>query len=161
MDSGRSRQGITSVEGGPHEVFGTEQARGPAMREATYNLLNGEKFTVEYDETEIIRNDITTKESNTWLVYFIGAIGIIAFISLITFKNRKLQVLLSGFNFLFILGFVVMMYMYTIHMKYFDDGESRFSFFVSLPLALIFLNFFAIRRVKKDEQLIRSMDRLR
>ncbi len=119
------------------------------------------KFTVEYDETEITAEDGTSKESNIYLSMFLGAVGFLALASLVVFKNRKLQTLLSGFNYLFILGLIVMMYMYSINMNYFQDGTSSFTFFSAIPVALLILNFLAMRNIKKDEQLIRSMDRLR
>ena len=124
------------------------------------NNLN-ESVNVEYDETELIASDGTSKEPNTYLFAFLGVIGILAFISLLMFKNRKLQVLLSSFNFLFILGMIVVMYLYSINMQFFNTGTSTYTFYALLPLSLIFFNYLAIRGVRKDEQLIRSMDRLR
>ncbi len=127
------------------------------------NTSTQEKYNVEYDETEIIAKDGTIKESNTWLIYFIGAISLLSLAALLVFKNRKMQVLLSSFNFLIILGLIVMMYMYSLHMNYFEgqDSQANYTFSALLPLAILFFNFLALRGVRKDEQLIRSMDRLR
>jgi hypothetical protein len=122
---------------------------------------SAERFLVEYDETEIIGEDASSKEANVFMAMFIIANGFLALVALILFKNRKLQTLLSGINYLFILGLIVMMYMYSINMNYFEDGNSSFTFFASIPIAMLILNFFAIRGIKRDEQLIRSMDRLR
>lgn len=127
------------------------------------NMTTQEKYNVEYDETEMIAKDGAAKESNTWLIFFTTAVGVLSLIGLFMFKNRKLQALLSSFNFLFILGFIVMMYMYSLHMDYFEGQEARSSYTFSalLPFSLLFFNFLALRGVRKDEQLIRSMDRLR
>lgn len=121
----------------------------------------GTKVSVEYDETELISKDNASKEANTWLVSFLVGVAVLAVVSLVMFKNRKLQNLLSAFNYLFILGLVVMMYMYSMNMDYFNSGTSGFTFSALMPLALLFFNFLAMRGVKKDELLIRSMDRLR
>ncbi|MGB1039087.1 MAG: DUF4293 domain-containing protein [Bacteroidia bacterium] len=130
-----------------------------------YNSTNpatGEQFAVEYDETGIMASDGESKEKNTWIFSFIAAIGILSVVSVLMFKNRKLQLLLSSFNYLFILGLIVMMYMYSIHMDYFEGaGDSSFTFYAILPMALIILNYLGAKGVRKDEQLIRSMDRLR
>lgn len=121
-----------------------------------------EIYSVEYDETEIIANDGKAKEPNTWLVAFAAAIAVLAGIAIFMFKKRKLQLLLGSFNYLFILGLIVMMYMYTIQMDYFDgDSNSGFTFYAGMPLALIVLNYMALKGVTKDEKLVRSMDRLR
>ncbi len=129
------------------------------------NTTTKEKYSIEYDQTEMTAADGTAKEGNTWLVSFAAAIAALSLASLLAFKNRKLQALLSSFNFLFILGLIVMMYMYSIHMSYFEglnaDVASSFTFAALLPLALLLCNFLALRGIKKDEQLIRSMDRLR
>ncbi|MBT8326538.1 MAG: DUF4293 domain-containing protein, partial [Bacteroidia bacterium] len=115
----------------------------------------------EYDETELIASDGSSKEQNTLLVGFLGAIGILALIAMVMFKNRKLQTLLSGFNYLFILGMIVVMYLNSLNIKFFENGESSFTFYALLPLSYIFFNFLAMKGVRKDEKLIRSMDRLR
>ncbi len=127
------------------------------------NDATSEKYSVEYDETELIAADGTAKEGNTWLVSFAAAIAVLSLAAMLMFKNRKLQVLLSSFNYLFILGLIVMMYMYSLQMNYFEgqNVEASFTFAALLPLALMFFNFLAIRGVKRDEQLVRSMDRLR
>jgi len=121
----------------------------------------GDKVSVEYDETELVSKDQASKETNTWLVSFLIGITILASVALVMYKNRKLQNLLSAFNYLFILGLVVMMYMYSINIEYFNSGTSGFTFSALMPIALLFFNFLAMRGVKKDELLIRSMDRLR
>ncbi len=128
-----------------------------------YTATNGdtESVSVEYNETELIAADGSSKEKNTLLVGFLGAIGVLAFVSMIMFKNRKLQTLLSGFNFLFILGLIVVMYLNSLNIKFFEQGESSFTFYALLPMSYLFFNFLAMRGVKKDEKLIRSMDRLR
>lgn len=127
------------------------------------NPTTSEKYNVEYDETEMIAADGTAKEGNTWLVSFAAAIATLSFVAMLMFKNRKLQALLSSFNFLFILGLIVMMYMYSMRMDYFAGQEvsTSFTFAALLPLALMFFNFLAIKGIRKDEKLVRSMDRLR
>lgn len=122
---------------------------------------NNNSVSVEYDETELSSADGSSKELNTWIVSFLSGIAVLAGVALLMFKNRKLQSLLSAFNYLFILGLIVMMYMYSLNMDYFEGGTTGITFTALMPIALIFFNFLAMRGVKKDELLIRSMDRLR
>ena len=127
-----------------------------------YKLSSGEnEVAVEYDETNLSAPDGVSKEKNTWIISFLSGISIIAGFTLIMFKNRKLQILLSSFNFLFILGLIVMMYAYSIGMNYFEGAQGGITFLALMPIALLLFNFLAIRGVKKDVQLIRSTDRLR
>jgi hypothetical protein len=127
----------------------------------TQNSDKTESVNVEYDETEIIASDGTSKNQNTVIVYLLSGIGILALISIFLFRNRKLQVQLSAFNFVFILALVIMMYLGSYGVDYFKNGTEVLTFYALIPLALLFFNFLAMRSVKKDENLIRSMDRLR
>lgn len=127
----------------------------------TQNSDKTESVNVEYDETEIIASDGTSKNQNTVIVYLLSGIGILALISVFLFRNRKLQVQLSAFNFVFILALVIMMYLGSYGVDYFKNGTEVLTFYALIPLALLFFNFLAMRSVKKDENLIRSMDRLR
>ncbi|PCJ66500.1 MAG: hypothetical protein COA58_06905 [Bacteroidetes bacterium] len=127
------------------------------------NTNTNEKYSVEYDETEILATDGNDKAPNTYIMVFIAAIGVLSIIGLFLFKNRKLQTAFTSVNYIFILGLIIMMYLYSIHMNYFENqpNTSSFSFYAVLPMALLFFNFLALKGVRKDEKLVRSMDRLR
>lgn len=129
----------------------------------TENIVTTELCNVEFDETKMIASDGEGKESNTWLFAFTSAVGLLSFLSIFLFKNRKLQILLSSFTYLFILGMIVMMYSYSLGVSYFEGEriESTFTFYALIPIALIALNYFAARGIRRDEMLVRSMDRLR
>lgn len=120
-----------------------------------------ETVNVEYDETELIAADGASKNTNKVIVYLLAGIGIIALTSTVLFRNRKLQIQLSSFNFVFILALVIMMYLGSYGVGYFNDGSETFTFYATIPLALMFFNFLAMRSIRKDENLIRSMNRLR
>jgi hypothetical protein len=126
------------------------------------NKITNQRIAVEYDETKMTASDDTSSEVNVYLLAFIAAIGALALAAMLLFKNRKLQMLISSVNYLFILGLIIMMYMYSIRIDYFEgSGNQSFTFYALLPLVLLFFNFLAIRGIKKDERLIRSIDRLR
>ena len=123
------------------------------------NTATQEIFSVEYDETEMIASDGTAKETNLFLMSFAGAIAVFSLVSIFLFKNRTRQKLVSSLNYLLILGFIISMYLYSINMDY--EGETTYTIAALIPMALMFLNFLGLKGIKKDEKLIRSMDRLR
>lgn len=82
--------------------------------------------------------------------------GLMAFISLFLFKQRKIQVRLSIagiFIQLIILG------LYYLKFKNYQSGTLALTSL--LPGMVIFLLFFAIRAISKDIHLVKSSDRLR
>jgi hypothetical protein len=126
------------------------------------NTATGEKIEVEFDETKIYASDGSSHESNTYLVAIAAGIAALSIASILLFKNRKMQTLVSSINYLLILGLIIMMYLYSLGIEYFSGaGNQSFTLLALLPMSLLFFNFLAIKGVKKDEKLIRSMDRIR
>ena len=86
-------------------------------------------------------------------------IGLSNLICLLLYKHRRIQIRLCTLSILlsFVLG-GIMLYQY-----YFGSDQNIRSFQISqfLPALIIVFNILAIYRVKKDEKLVRSMDRLR
>ena len=126
------------------------------------NETTTQQVSVEYDETKLTAEEGSSSEANTYLLSFILAVACLGLAGLVLYKNRKIQLLLASVNYLLILGVIIMMYMYSLRINFFEgSGSQSFTFFAFLPISLLFFNFLAIRGIKKDEQLIRSMDRLR
>lgn len=126
------------------------------------NIDTGEKIEVEFDETKIYASDGSSQESNTYLIAIAAGIAVLSMTSILLFKNRKMQTLVSSINYLLILGLIIMMYLYSLGIEYFNGaGNQSFTLLALLPMSLLFFNFLAIKGVKKDEKLIRSMDRIR
>lgn len=80
-----------------------------------------------------------------------------------SFKKRKRQLRLCGINItLFILFVISALIIVQTERNVFDNFNiSEFRMGFILPLIGIIFNFTARRGIKKDEELIRSMDRLR
>src|SRR5699024_5073001 len=107
-------------------------------------------------------------QSDYQYFYFILTmiITLLAFICIFLFKKRKLQFRLTLLNFFFAIGLVVLQYFLIEQMK---DGFTMNQMlnsstylpaaFISIPI--IILLFLAARGIRKDEKLIRSLDRLR
>lgn len=116
---------------------------------------------VEYDETKISSADDAETMMNKEIMYDLGIIAILALVSLVMFKNRKLQVSLTSFNFVAIILLIALMYYYSFGKDYIEEVKGELSFNALLPLGLLFFNFLALRGIKRDISLIRSMDRFR
>ncbi len=120
-------------------------------------------------EVSILKIDRIAKETsqfftwNSYLIYSLSAVTLLAFLSIFLYKNRKLQLLLCGFNYLFMLISGVLMYFYIMDGKAWmaaaESSELHYAFLIALILPI--WNFMAMRGIMHDERLIRSMDRLR
>jgi|GEM_PF-108174 len=120
-------------------------------------------------EVSILKIDRIAKETsqfytwNSYLIYPLSVVSFLAFLSIFLYKNRKLQLLLCGFNYLFMLISGVMMYIYFMEGKASvaapEASEMHYAFLVAILLPI--WNFLAMRGIMHDEQLIRSMNRLR
>ena len=85
-------------------------------------------------------------------VYFVFSITLISsLVSLIIFKKRKIQLLINNINILFNLFFLFL----TIYEAY------SFNSVYFVFIANLFFLYKANRAVKKDEELINSIDRIR
>lgn len=107
-------------------------------------------------------------QSDYQYFYFILTmiITLLAFICIFLFKKRKLQFRLTLLNFFFSIGLVVLQYFLIEEMK---DGltmdqmlnSSTYLPAAFLSIPIIILLFLAARGIRKDEKLLRSLDRLR
>lgn len=89
---------------------------------------------------------------------------IIVIASLITialFKRRMLQIRLCIVNIVLLLGLQGLMFYYVSVSKHQLGGHSSYSLIFVFPIVAAMLTYLAIRRIAKDEALVRSMDRLR
>lgn len=101
--------------------------------------------------------------NSTWGLFAIGAISsFIALITIFLFKTRMLQIRISIFNIIVMLGF----YLYFGFLVYRINPESNLQFQnigvgIIMPAIAIILTYLAIRKIGADEVLVRSLDRLR
>ncbi len=99
------------------------------------------------------------KDDILYLVLFLGS-GTLALISIVMFKNRKLQFVLGRLN--IILNFTLLV-LFVIRLLN-TPGETDVSengVGVLLPVFSIVFLVLANRAIKKDEDLVKSVDRLR
>lgn len=106
-------------------------------------------------------------ESHTWGVLTIAALAaIVPLINIFLFKKRKLQIKLCHLTTFLIIFFYVTVaaYLYAYTNK---NGIDIFTIGIqphialTMPLIALIFNLLSIKRIKKDEKLIRSLDRIR
>lgn len=87
---------------------------------------------------------------------------VIQLVVIFSYKKRITQIRLATINLLLMAGFVVaaMLFIRLSHGSL-GDGVIHFKLSIIHPLISIIFNYLAIRAIKKDEALVRSIDRIR
>lgn len=102
-------------------------------------------------------------EPSNYFIYLVFTlVMVINLYALLSFRNRMLQLRLVKFSFLLLAGGFVLLSLYinggwaAFPGMSFQPGIALF-----LPLGAILFNYLAARGVRKDEELVRSADRIR
>lgn len=99
---------------------------------------------------------------NPALLALFGLGGALALISILVFKNRKLQMRLTIFSFIAILiGSILGVVFFMTNSSGMGDIVVNDEAGVYLPVAALVCALLAYRFISKDDKLVRSMDRLR
>ncbi len=99
---------------------------------------------------------------NLGLAGLFALAGILAFVSIFLFKNRKMQMKVTRFAIIAdVLGLVLAVILFwqdvqNLSVAAIDDAAGSF-----LPLGFLLFGILALRFIGKDEKLVSSMDRLR
>lgn len=116
-------------------------------------------ITVDYNSTELPSETVS---KNNLLIYFLGAISLVSLVTIFLYKNRKLQIrLVFG---VLVLLVVLLAGMYAIsfgnHYTTIDTHQSVMVG-VFIPFSMVIFGLLAYQRIKKDDKLVRSLDRIR
>ncbi len=88
--------------------------------------------------------------------------GITAIVSIFLFKNRKIQMRLTLLSFIItVAGIVWSFVFYSQALKELNDQPYKDELGRFLPLLALVFTMLAYRFIRKDEKLVKSMDRLR
>jgi hypothetical protein len=102
------------------------------------------------------------KQENTFLKYSTILLGINSLICIFLFKQRNRQLLLVKLNFGLILMLAVFMAYYGWGKRYVDlEPDPQIIISIIFPLLFFWFNLKAFQGIKKDEELVRSYDRIR
>lgn len=94
------------------------------------------------------------------LTIVLGLSALLALISIFLYRNRPLQMRVCNFTALLLIAFYVVLGIYDLYIAL--NGESlQLQAALSMPVVALVLNYIAYRRIRADERLVRSADRLR
>jgi hypothetical protein len=102
---------------------------------------------------------VFAKDEYLYLSLFLGS-ALLSLIAIFTFKNRKFQFVLGRLN--IILNFILLgFFVYQLLMPPGESNISEKGVGIFIPILSIVLLVLANKAIKKDEDLVKSVDRLR
>lgn len=124
----------------------------------------GDPATLSTANVSMLDDGIFHTLDNVFLMLLVLLAGALSIIAIFQFKNRMRQLFLTRFaiivNVMFLLLSVLFFYRDYANLEQ-GAFEIGFEFGPLLVLITILFCYLAIRAIKKDERLVRSMDRLR
>lgn len=131
------------------------------MRE--YAIMDAFKLKYEQHNTQTQEVQLLGSQDTFWIS--VGALvsSLVMLFSITRYKNRMTQVKLNALFSLITAGTLVGMYLYINKANQLFDPQVQGTFLVGfyLPIVAMLNNFLANRFIRKDEQLVRSADRIR
>ena len=105
--------------------------------------------------------DVNGAFQSTWGLFGILMLStIVAFATIFLYKNRMLQIRMTIFSTILLVGYYATLITFIFMLK--DDSMTfSASWTLCLPFVAIILNWLAIRAIGKDEVLVKAYDRLR
>lgn len=124
----------------------------------------GVTLEVFFTEANSVDQPVTREYFPTAILGILAAIGIgVAIIEIFKYRSRLSQLKLGALNSLVMAGFLGLSVYFTFHMEKIvsvpDEGEYGFGMY--LPALALILNILANRFIRKDDALMRSVDRIR
>jgi hypothetical protein len=99
-----------------------------------------------------------TAQSNLLLLILTAGVGIASLIAIFLYKNRKLQLRIV---LLTLIVSLLNIAIYFSETQKFVAGEGKFDLTAVFAIFIPILLLFAIRGIRRDEKLVKSLDRLR
>jgi hypothetical protein len=107
----------------------------------------------------------TTKSAvvqESWPLFILTSlILILEVLTIFQFKNRPLQIKLSNLSVFLLLGLTAATYFYIWKTNGLIGGGYTMKLYFTFPLISMIFVFLAARAISKDEQLVKSIDRIR
>ncbi len=104
----------------------------------------------------VVKDKAVTASSNFVLLLLTGISVILSLVIIFLYKDRKLQMKLCGVG-LVIAVLLVVLYIIQVN----NLMKSTLALFCVLPFIIMLSYFMAYRNIRKDENLVKSLDKLR
>ena len=89
-------------------------------------------------------------------------LAVLLLISIFLYRNRRLQIRICVYSIVLEFGLLGLMYYYFITaVRSMEVAEASFYFPVLIPVLVIILIYLAFRGIRKDDILVRSLDKIR
>ncbi|MCX6276018.1 MAG: DUF4293 family protein [Bacteroidetes bacterium] len=128
-------------------------------------LLSGVLFFIPLFELPAATADIAPRlfmiGSNALLLTLCAAIGIISFIVIFIYRNRPFQLKACRLILIFIFILIALLFYTSDTISSGLDQKVVFKIGTYLPMLQVIFIFLAHRGIKKDDELVKSADRLR
>lgn len=100
---------------------------------------------------------------STWGLFGILLLGaVVALCTIFLFRNRLLQIRLTIFGSLLLIGYYVVFFVFLFVLKSrLGDLDFRMGWALCLPLVCLVFDYLAIRAIYRDEALVKAADHLR
>lgn len=143
-------------------LFATSLATFSSYENSYYLGLTG-LYKLSSAGEELLFNSYALMAFNILIIVYSAVV-------IFSFKNRKKQVRLAGFNIIMLCGFILLMFFGFDNAKSFLNISSTaqtaelsttYGIGMMLPLLSLIFCLLAIRGIRKDEELVRSADRIR
>lgn len=125
-------------------------------------IVDGGKLVITYYSFGI--GKVFGGEFPTWGVLTFAVIsGLLAFINIFFYKKRKIQINIGYITALLIVVYYItaMVYLNAFLGKIDSAYTINLQFGIILPVVALIFDLLAISRIKKDEKLVKSLDRIR
>lgn len=99
-----------------------------------------------------------TGQSNLLLLVLTAGVGLAALISIFLFKNRKQQLRIVSLT---LVVSLINLVLYYLQIKKFVPGQGSFSLGALCAILVPIFLLLSMRGIRKDEKLVKSLDRLR
>ena len=111
-----------------------------------------------FDNKGIVLNGVLQKDGLI-ISILAGIFVLLQVLTLFSYKNRTRQIKMTIGAVLLLVGLLSMFFIYTY--SSYSGAQITFKISAIFPLIAIVFNYLAIRAIKKDDALIRSIDRIR
>lgn len=119
--------------------------------DADYGFMN---YGIEFPDGTIA--------SSSWgMLALLILSAIVSSGTIFMFKNRILQIRMTVFNSIILIGYYITFIVFMFVLKGKLEASYQLSWALALPLVCIILNYLAIRAIGKDEFMVKAADRLR
>ena len=126
-----------------------------------YTIKGGQ--SIIFKTTGLVSQDLASAEiyKTTIILFFLCITVILPLITILFYKRRLWQMKLCLYNMVLLLGFQGFTIWFVWRIGIVFEAVTVYKFPLIFPVVSAILSYLAFRSVKKDENLIRSLDRIR